>query len=601
MAYTAKSEIPKVKKHLLKVSSQIDPWLVAVLACFTLFAWASWGIIGGNPMTDIGREVEIPARLVDGQLLYRDAATYYGPLAYYANALALLVFGHHLEVFYTVGLVLALAATLLFYHLAKRLTNARWAALCTLCMLIYCAFGIIFNFILPYSYGAVYATVLCLLAVTTLDYYTCTGRTRWLVAAAIACGLAGLGKQEYGVAVLGGILVGANLYYPQSLRTRVERSVLVFVVAGVSAFLPLALLAQQVSWENIYLSLFPVNKFSVLTQNTLLQNSPATTIFSWYGSFKVFFFSSLLILVSVIAAHWLVKLKWFNSNKWLKRLVELIASLAFSLFGLTCLNQSGLFKHYSPMTVFHPLGDLSWSLPLFVGWFTVTRPRLPQDKYAPILWALLAFSLLLNARWGFRIYAYGLYAPSVILLFFTLLYQIAQRTGKVIGHYLLICLLIAGSLQLQELSHYRYEVNSSYGTFYTKYPSFAHAFQQTISAINASGASSVLVVSDGKLLNFLTATHSPSRELFFLPSVLSTPKEEEEFLKRMQANPPELIVDVPSSFQQWGYKTYAEFNPLVDRWITQQHRLVHTFPVNESMDEGAILIDEGAIRVYARD
>jgi 4-amino-4-deoxy-L-arabinose transferase-like glycosyltransferase len=596
MVYNAKSEISQVKKYLLKVSSQLDPWLVAVLAWFTLFAWASWGKMLNQPIRDFGREVEISARLLTGELLYRDLQTYYGPLPYYANALALFLFGHHLKVFYLVGLVLALLTTLLFYRLAKRLTSGHWAALCTLCMLIYCALGASpLNFILPYSYGSVYAIVFCFLALNFLDYYTSSKgkQVGWLVAAAIACGLAGLAKQEYGVAALGGVLVGVNLYSPQNLRTRVWRSIIIILVAGICAFLPLTLVATQVSWETLYLSLFPSPKFSILSQSTIFQNSPAKTLSAWYSPFKAFFFSSAIILASVIAAHLISKLTWVKSSRWFMSLTEASVSVGFSLLGLTGL-KSSVLKYYSLESISQPLGDLSWSLPLFVGWFTFRQPRLPQDKNAPLLWALLVFSLLLNARWGFRIFAYGLYAPSVILLFFTLLYQIVQQSGKVIERYLLICLLIAGGLQLHELSQYRYEVNSSYNTFYTKYPSLAHAFQETISAINASGASSVLVLPESSFLNFLTATHSPSREFIFLPSILSTAEEEQEFLKRMQANLPELIVYLPRSFSEWGYKNYAEFNPLVDRWITQQHRLVHTFPVNDSMDQGEI-------RLYARN
>ncbi len=52
--------------------------------------------------------------------------------------------------------------------------------------------GGLFNFIVPYSYRAVYATVLCLLTFAALNRYEHTGRAGWLVAAAIACGFAQL-------------------------------------------------------------------------------------------------------------------------------------------------------------------------------------------------------------------------------------------------------------------------------------------------------------------------------------------------------------------------------------------------------------------------
>ena len=575
---------PAVKKYVLTSSRQVDWWLFAVLACFTLLAWVSWGKLE-YPILDVGREVEISARLVAGQLLYRDVQTYYGPLAYYANALALLLFGHHLEVFYTVGIALALAATLLVYRLAKRLTNARWATLCTVCIQIYCALGPgLFNFIVPYSYGAVYATVLCLLAITALDHYGCTGKTGWLVAAAIACGLA---KQEYGVAVLGGVLVGANLYSPQNLQTTLGRSILISVVASACVLLPLALLANLVSWEKLYLSLLPIPKVSLLNHSDFFQVSPTKTLYKWWHSFIVFAAATLVVWGSIAAAHWLSKLRQIAAPGWSRVLVEVLASAAFSWVGLSLLVP--VFRH-SATAVFHPLGDMSWFIPLLVGWFALTRPQLTHYKHAPLLWTLLVFSLLLNARWLFYINFYGLYATPIVLLFFTLLYHFSGRTSALVWRYLLVCLLIGGCMKLGDLAEYRYAVHSSHGTFYTKHAALARAFNQTINAINASSAASVLVLPEGSVLTFLTATHSPSREITFLPVVLPTSKDEREFLERMQSNPPQLIVYVDRPFQEWGYQTYAEFNPLVDHWITQQHRLVYFFSK-----------DEGAIRIYARN
>lgn len=595
MAHTVKSDVPTFGKPQFKGWREVDPWLVAVLVCFALLAWASWGKLD-LPIIDVGREVEISARLVSGQVLYRDVATYYGPLSYYSNALALFIFGQRLEVFYAVGISLALATTLLFYRLAFRLTNGRWAALSTICMLIYCALGSsIFNFIVPYSYGAVYATVLCLLAIAALDNFSCSGKTTWLFAAAIACGLAGIAKQEYGVAVLFGVLVGTNLYREQNLQTRVLRSSLVLIVAGICAFLPLALLAGQVSWEKLHSSLFPATQVDLLNRSTIFQVSPAKTLHIWWATFKYFFASSLVVLASLLAAQVSLKPRWLNIPKSFKSIAEVVVAFALALISFTVLKKwvfhtSSVDQSYISINIFQPLSNLSWCLPIFVGWFALKRPQLPQYKHAPLLWTLLVFSLLLNSRWLFYINFYGLYATPVVLLFFTILYYLTQRIGKLVWCYLLVCLLLAGSSHLRGLTKYdRYAVNSSYGTFYTTEPALARAFDQTIKVINDSKATSVLVLPEGNLLNFITGTHSPSKELTFLPVALPTSADEQEFIQRLQANPPELIVYVDRSFAEWSYQTYAEFNPLVDKWITQQHRLIHVFPK-----------DRGAIRIYTR-
>lgn len=593
MAYPADSDAPVVEKHVLTSRLQYDPWLAAVLACFTLLAWVSWGKLA-DLVWDTGHEVEIPARLLAGQVLYRDVETYYGPLAYYANALALLLFGHRLEVFYAVGLVLALAATLLVYRLAKRLTNGRWAALCAVYVLIYCAFspGGLWNFIVPYSYGVVYATVICLLAFTALDRYGQTGRAGWLVAAAIACGFAGLAKQEYGVAALGGVLVGANLC-PKNLRAMMGRSVLVILVASACVLLPLALLAQQVSWEKLYMSLLPISKSRILTESGLFAVSPVITLNEWKSTFKVFAATSLVVWGSMVAACRISRPEWIPGSRWIRVLVKVLAGITFiglSLFflrRLVCCDDA----------VLHPLDKMTWLLPLLVGWFALSWSSLVQHRHAPLLWALLVFSVLLNARFLFYINFYGQYAVTAVLLFFTLLYHLAVRTGAPVGRYLLVCLLIGGGMNLAQFGQYRYAVHSTHGTVYTKDADLAQAFNQTIRAINGSGATSVLVVPEGAILNFLTATRSPSRETIFIPGILPTAEAEREFLVRIQDNLPELIVyvDIPFFWLNKGYQTYAEFNPLIDHWITHQHRLVY------SSAKLVYFQKEWTIRIYAGD
>lgn len=588
MVYPADSDARAVKNHVVVTTDppRVDPWLGVVLACFILFAWASWGKLE-NPIIDIGHEVEIPARLLAGQILYRDVETYYGPLAYYANALALLLFGQRLEVFYAVGTVLALATTLLVYGLAKRLTNARWAALCTVCVQLYCALGPgLFNFMLPYSYGGVYATVFCLVAITTLDRYAGTGKTRWLVAAAIASGLAGLAKQEYGVAALGGVLVGANLC-PHSLWTRLRRSVLVIVIASACVVLPLTLIAQQASWQELYSSLLPISQVGNLNRSILFQVSPAKTLYMWWLSFRIAVATSVVVLGSMLAAHRLTKLNWIAKTRRSKDLVEVLLSVAIALVGLTLLWS---FSRSRPIDMLHPLGNLSWSIPVLVV-CALMWSKLPRHRYAPLLWTLLVFALLLNARWLFYINFYGLYATPVLLLFFTLLYHLSGRTRLPVWRYLLVCLLIGGSVKLGQLAMYRHVVQSAHGTLYTKDVNLARAMNQTVDAINRARAESVLVLPEGSVLTFLTGTSSPSREISFLPSALPTAQAEQEFLARMQVNPPDLVVYVQRPFLEWGYETYAEFNPLVDHWITHQHQLVNVFPQGE----------DAIIRLYARD
>lgn len=576
---------------------KLDTWLFAVLVFFTIFAWANWGKIQ-FPIIDIGHEVVTPPRLLAGEVLYRDVDSYYAPLSYYLNALFILIFGYHLEVFYAVGLFLSLVATLLFYYLAKKLMNSRWAFLCTIYMLTYCAIGpSITNFIVPYSYGAVYAIVLCLLAFIFIDQYAHKGQILWLVAAAITCGLAGLSKQEYGVSLLGAVLVGTNIYstHTQNIRARLWRSLLVILISGASFVIPLTILiCQQVSWEQLKQSLLPLSKSQILIDSGMFDFTPARTINIWWRGLKNFLGAFPVVLGVVILSNWLSKFIKFKGCCKFKNIFEFLINIIISVLCLFWLNQLPFFKYYTFTEFIQPISDLSWSIPLMICWFFLNRRKLFTFTNTTLLWSLLVFSLLINSRWLFHIYFYGLFAVSVILLFFTLLFYITQQNHRILWRSVLVCLLIAICLKLWNLTPYRYAVTSEFGTFYTEDIVLADAFNKTINTINNYHASSVLVLPHGNILNFLTGTHSPSKETNFIPGVIPTAKDEQNFILAMEKKSLSLIVyvDVPFYSLNPGYRTFAEINPLIHEWIITKHRLVKTFSMNSKFpwNNGAIKI-----------
>ena len=589
----------RLPRSLSKRLLRFDPWLLTVLISFAVLSWANWSKLQ-SPIIDLGREVEIPARLADGQVLYRDIITLYGPLSYYVGALALRLFGHHLEVFYSLSLLLSLAATLLFYYLAKRLMDAAWAALCSLCFLIYCAVGPgLFNFNVPYCYGSVYAIVLCLLAAVCFDQYVRFRQLLWLVVAAIACGLTGISKQEYGVAMLGGLLFGVNLDSAQTLRQRVKGSLLIIVTAALVALIPLALLAQQITWQVLTSSLVPVSQLNNFNRSWYYQGSFIKTLHIWSITLGRFLVTAVPVGSAVALRCKFISPKVVSlghPSRW----GEVGVSVAFVWLSMKLLSQMQVLNQIFqfnpkftslvgiPGLFFNPLCDLSWCLPVLAVWFVLSRAKFRRDERLPLLGALLIFALLVNARWLFFINFYGLYAVVVVLLFFVLLYHSVHRFRSFVWHCLLICVLVAGIAKFDHLLTYRYPVSSAYGTFYSQEQQLAQSFNQTIAVITDSKASKVLVLPEGNLLNFLTATHSPSRELTFLPYALPTAQDEQNFITYMEAHPPDLIVYVPRSFDEWNYQSYAEVNPQVDRWIKQQHPLIHTFPIGKD-----------AIRIYA--
>jgi hypothetical protein len=201
-------------------SSRRDPMWIALLSASFVYglavSWQRWG----NPLIDTGREMNVPLRLVNGEVLYSDIRHIYGPLSPWINAWLYRTFGSTLTVLYADGIACATIAIALVYWLSRQLMRPAAAGTATVTLTWLCVFKPSGNYILPYSFNAVHATVLGLatLAVLTRAVRAAMGsqpadgriRTNFLVAGVLA-GLTLLAKTELGIAAMAGGMVAAPL------------------------------------------------------------------------------------------------------------------------------------------------------------------------------------------------------------------------------------------------------------------------------------------------------------------------------------------------------------------------------------------------------
>ena len=96
-------------------------WATPVALGLTSFAllWWTWGK-WPDVIIDFGRELYVPWRLSEGEVLYRDIAAFYGPLSQYVNALWFKLFGASLYTLVWCNFALVL---LLLYWLHQILVN----------------------------------------------------------------------------------------------------------------------------------------------------------------------------------------------------------------------------------------------------------------------------------------------------------------------------------------------------------------------------------------------------------------------------------------------------------------------------------------------
>jgi 4-amino-4-deoxy-L-arabinose transferase-like glycosyltransferase len=128
-------------------------------------SWLKWPDL----LIDFGAQVYIPWRLSEGQVLYRDIPSIYGPLSHYLHALLFKIFGPGISVLIGFNLLIVAGLSTLIYSLFKKLANPLTGFLCAFAFLTLFAFGQYqgggnYNFICAYVYSLPHGVALSFLA-----------------------------------------------------------------------------------------------------------------------------------------------------------------------------------------------------------------------------------------------------------------------------------------------------------------------------------------------------------------------------------------------------------------------------------------------------
>jgi hypothetical protein len=209
-----------------------------------MLAW-SWGT-WPNPYVDFGRELYVPWRLAEGEVLYRDIAWFNGPLSPSWNALLFGLFGPGLRVLVLANLTAVVALVAILHGLLRRTSGLLAAFVAVGLFLVLFSFNRIDaigndNYLTPYSHEVTHGLILSLGAL--LAFARLRARPVW---AAVVCGallgLVALTKAELFVAAAGGLVVAFVLDAPAR-----KPSVAAAFLAGVAAPLVLSFTLLQLA------------------------------------------------------------------------------------------------------------------------------------------------------------------------------------------------------------------------------------------------------------------------------------------------------------------------------------------------------------------
>lgn len=180
--------------------------IAAAFVSLAVWTWGGWPDV----LMDFGRELYVAWRVSEGEVLYRDVASFYGPLSPYVNGGWGRIFGVSLRTLALANLAILGAAVALLWGLVRKGAAGGRSAptMGVLVFLPLCGFAQLvhagsFNFVAPYSHEATHGFVLAAAAVLSSVCALETGRPVWAAASGVFVGLSFLTKPESFVAAAG--------------------------------------------------------------------------------------------------------------------------------------------------------------------------------------------------------------------------------------------------------------------------------------------------------------------------------------------------------------------------------------------------------------
>ena len=560
--------------------------LLALLILFAAVSAASWQM-WANPVIDGGREMNAPLRLLHGEALYSQVYYLYGPVAPAFNALLYKLFGIHLNILYAAGIASSILLVLAIFYIARGFMSSSESLLAAAAVLLLCVFKQGGTMIFPYSFAALYGTLLGTIALAAQIDYARSDRVRSLLLAGAASGLALCCKMEFGFAAIASLLALA-------------------ITAGSSR-------RARTAW----IGLASAAVFPIAVYGLLLTKIPAE-------AFVKDTFMLPQYLPPELVYYNKLKLGWDHPGRTLRELISALALLAglagvTSLIGVKmaggALLRSRTEKHLRRLWWLTGTGfGLIFAHILFFG----TRWALNPFRALPLLFLILivrclrkhsdageseirrrvlliisVYSLVVIARVIVRIPGGGGYGagllPVPIMLFIYMatakfpLYGIPADSERYRRRAVAV-LLAAGLLATTGVLIVRYN-RESFTWLHTprgslrQPPSITLAMKQTLDflARNSKPGDYVLALPEGSSLNFFADRPAPLRYEVITPGFLSE-AEERRSITALQETKAKFILLLNRPTSEFGPKAIGrDYCRTLVGWVEENYSLDEIF------------------------
>lgn len=567
-----------------------------VFAALLAVSWRRWT----SPIADSGREMDLPRRLLEGELLYRDVHYLYPPLAPYFNALLYRVFGIHLDVLHVAGIFCSILIAALCYRIARRLFDETDSALAAIAVVIFCIFKPAGNLIQPYAFAALYACAFALGSLLMTLRYSEKQRRLELMVAGVLIGLAAITKQEFALA--GAITVTAAMAYLhrsdfKSLISNLAFAALPALLIAVPVY---GWLLDEFGWQTIvedchlFYTHLPASLVFYNSQRTGLDH-PLLSLAQVFGAAAVAFAAlSAIVLLSdrqrivlrqsammlVLSLLSIVAIKLLVGNQWDGSPLRALPLLLLAMIVIA----------WKRTSVVPPSG----------GGF----PAKAGTTNLVALFIIATFSFAILARVALRVPSGGAFGsfflPTSLILFYYLFVRVlpeavarwttnasSARRAWLIGRGLMILMFVATAIvfSVRYRKNFNYELVTPRGHLFATRVT-GQAISEALNFISASTnpSDAIAVLPEGSDLAFLTDRRSPLRHQILIPGLMSD-QDEQQAMARLRQERVRYVLIVNRPMREFGLEAFGrDFYAHLGGWIKMNYRIVKICGAVENQD-----------------
>lgn len=532
------------KKYFLKE--------ISILFCISLILFIFYGAKSDSFLVDVGREAYLPLRILEGKLLYKDLFNVYGPLSYQINAVAYIIFGTSLNTLYLMGFLNAFLIQICTFFISKNFVSRKISLLITLLMTVSCVYiKTLFNFIFPYSYGAVYALAGFLLSVLGVLLYIKNKKSLYLISSFLFAGYAFANKIEYLPYFI--FLFASLILFKPKLKTVLASFAAFFLIPTVSIG---ALVFSGVSFNDFLTALNYINK---------IVTTPALSFF--YNSYGLYFnklyfalslnelFKAMLFLIPYSLLLYGLN---FASMKYIKTkpLIKTVKFLTGFVLFCTVLKSFKFFvrteiRFFAWIGIFCLLILAGFALYYLICFIIKNCKIRKKDK---MYLFLLISSILVSIKGIIAVSTecYGTFSLAVFLIVFTVfctkyLPKSLKFLNRKVWENVIINILVVTialctfSVLRTHLKIPRYKIETKRGSIYVK--GSKGNMNELISYIehNTDKNATIISAPEGSIINFLTQRKTHDRYYYLIPVNVQL-FGEKNIIADFEKNPPDYFL-----------------------------------------------------------